>query len=233
MKKLLLLTAMPLALAIATATAGSLQVTVTDKDGKAVPNAVVVVMPSNKTAQPKTALPREATVVQEKMQFLPMVTLLPTGSKVRFINNDPWDHHVRSSPAGLGQFNTTNAGFELRLEGKTDGKPAKFSDATLDRPGVMGATLLGCFLHGSMRGYVYVSDSPWASKTNADGIAAFDDLPDGAAQFKVWQADQLIDALVQNVTISATPSKAGLQLNVVPRRQRTPVLPSGPMGYQS
>ena len=224
MKKRFLIAALPLALALNAATAGSLQVSVTDKDGKAVPNAVVVVMPSNKTAQPKTALPREATIVQEKMQFLPAVTLLAVGSKARFTNNDPWDHHVRSSPAGMGQFNTTNAGFEIRLEGKTDGKPPKATEVTLDKAGVVGATLLGCFIHGSMRGYVYVSDSPWAAKTNAEGIAVFDDLPDGAAQFKVWQADQLVDAPPQNVTVSAAPSKAALQLSVVQRRQRAPVV---------
>ena len=224
MKKRFLIAALPLALALNAATAGSLQVSVTDKDGKAVPNAVVVVMPSNKTAQPKTALPREATIVQEKMQFIPAVTLLAVGSKARFTNNDPWDHHVRSSPAGMGQFNTTNAGFEIRLEGKTDGKPPKATEVTLDKAGVVGATLLGCFIHGSMRGYVYVSDSPWAAKTNAEGIAVFDDLPDGAAQFKVWQADQLVDAPPQNVTVSAAPSKAMLQLSVVQRRQRAPVV---------
>ena len=224
MKKRFLIAALPLALALNAATAGSLQVSVTDKDGKAVPNAVVVVMPSNKTAQPKTALPREATIVQEKMQFLPAVTLLAVGSKARFTNNDPWDHHVRSSPAGMGQFNTTNAGFEIRLEGKTDGKPPKATEVTLDKAGVVGATLLGCFIHGSMRGYVYVSDSPWAAKTNAEGIAMFDDLPDGAAQFKVWQADQLVDVPPQNVTVSAAPTKAALQLSVVQRRQRAPVV---------
>ena len=224
MKKLFILAA--LAGSISAASAGSLQVSVTDKDGKAVPNAVVVVMPTNKTVQPKTALPREATVMQEKMLFIPAVTLLPLGAKVKFVNNDSWDHHVRSSPAGMGQFNNTNAGFELRLEGKTDGKPAKATEITLDKTGVMGATLLGCFLHGSMRGFIYVSDTPWATKTNADGIAMFDDLPDGAAQFKVWQADQLIDAPLQNVTISAAPIKAALQLSVAQRRQRAPVTPS-------
>ena len=225
-KKLLIAAALPWAFSasLSTAQAGSLQVSVIDKEGKPVPNAVVVVVPTNKTAQPKTALPRDATIVQEKMQFIPAVTLLAVGAKARFANNDPWDHHVRSSPAGLGQFNTTIAGFELRLEGKTDGKPAKFTDVTLDKAGVMGATLLGCFLHSSMRGHVYVSDSPWAVKTGADGTALFEDLPDGAAQFKVWQADQLIDAPPQNITISAAPSKASLQLSVVQRRQRAPVV---------
>ena len=225
-KKRLIAATLPWAVSatLSAAHAGSLQVSVIDKEGKPVPNAVVVVLPTNKAAVPKTALSRDATIVQEKMQFIPAVTLLAVGAKARFVNNDPWDHHVRSSPAGLGQFNTTNAGFELRLEGKTDGKPAKFTDITLDKAGVMGATLLGCFIHGSMRGYVYASDSPWAAKTGADGTATFDDLPDGAAQFKVWQADQLIDAPPQSVTISATPSKASQQLSVVQRRQRAPAV---------
>ena len=37
------------------------------------------------------------------------------------------------------------------------GKPAKAAHATFDRP---GPVLLGCYLHASMKGHVYVSDSP-------------------------------------------------------------------------
>lgn len=220
MKKTLLSAA--LAVFCASAFSGSLAVSVFDKEGKPVPDAVVVVIPANKTALPKNALPVQATITQEKMQFIPAVTLVPVGAKVRFINNDAWDHHVRSSPAGLGQFNATQAGFELRLEGKSDSKPAKSIEITLDKAGATGATLLGCFIHGSMRGYVYVSDSPWAVKTGADGMATFDDLPDGAAQVKLWQADQLIDVAPQAVTIGAAAAKNTFQLTVVLRRVRTP-----------
>ena len=207
------------------ASAGSLSVSVVDKDGKPVPDAVVVIVPNNKSVQPKAPLPMQAAINQEKMQFIPAVTVVPVGARVRFANSDPWDHHVRSSPAGMGQFNTTNAGFELRLEGKPDGKPAKTSDVTMDKPGVMGATLLGCFIHGSMRGYVYVSDSPWAAKTGANGMVTFDDLPDGAAQVKLWQADQLIDVPTQTTTIGAAAAKNTFQLTVVPRRVRAPAVP--------
>ena len=218
MKKTLVSAA--LAVFCASAFSGSLAVSVFDKEGKPVPDAVVVVIPANKTALPKNALPVQATITQEKMQFIPAVTLVPVGAKVRFINNDAWDHHVRSSPAGLGQFNATQAGFELRLEGKSDGKPAKSIEITLDKAGVTGATLLGCFIHGSMRGYVFASDSPWAAKTTPDGQAVFEDLPDGVAQVKVWQADQLIDVAPQSYTVSASPGKLGVQLSVVPRRRR-------------
>ena len=201
--------------------AGSLSVSVVDKEGKPVPDAVVQVFPSDKLAQPKVPLPAQATITQEKMRFLPNVTLVPVGARLSFINNDPWDHHVRSSPAGLGRFNATHAGFELRLEGKSADKPSKPAEVVLDKAGALNATLLGCFIHGSMRGYVYASETPWAAKTNAEGLAVFDDLPDGAAQVKVWQADQLIDLAPQPFNVSATPGKLGMQLGVVPRRRRS------------
>ena len=221
MKKNLLLTALcGLSAVCSGALAGNLVVSVIDKDGKPVQDAVVVISPSNKAVLPKTPLPAVATINQEKMQFIPAVSLVPVGARVRFVNNDPWDHHVRSSPAGMGQFNATNAGFELRLEGKSEGKPVKASEVTLDKAGVLGATLMGCFIHGSMRGYVYASESPWAAKTSAEGIATFEDLPDGAAQVLVWQADQLIDVPLQSTSIGPAPAKSMFQLTVVPRRRR-------------
>ena len=204
----------------ANALASSLSVSVVDKDGKPVPDAVVVVLPANKSVLPALPMPAQATIVQEKMQFIPNVTLVPVGAKLGFINNDPWDHHVRSSPAGMGQFNATQAGFELRLEGKLVAKPAKPVEVTLDKASAPSATLLSCFIHGSMRGFVYASESPWAAKTDAEGLAIFDGLPEGAAQVKVWQADQLIYLPVQNLVLTASPGKLALQLSVVPRRRR-------------
>lgn len=214
--------ALPALMALcAAAQAGNLVVSVLDKDGKPVQDAVVVVTPASKGTAPKNPLPPQATITQEKMQFIPAVTVVPVGAKLSFVNNDPWDHHVRSSPAGTGQFSATNAGFELRLEGKPEGKPGKSSEVTLDKAGVLGATLLGCFIHGSMRGYIYASESPWAAKTSSEGIATFEDLPEGAAQVKVWQADQLIDIAPQQVTVGAVLAKNVMQLTVVPRRRRS------------
>ena len=201
--------------------AGNLTVAVTDRDGKPVPDAVVVVLPTNKLVLPKALLPKEATINQEKMQFLPLVSLVGVGAKIKLFNNDPWSHHIKSSPAGLDQFNTTKVGFETILEGKAEGRPAKANEISLDSPGVVTANALGCFIHGSMRGFLFVSDSPWAAKTGANGAAIFEDLPDGAAQVKVWQADQLIDMTPQNVQINATPATSSFQLNVTPRRRRT------------
>jgi plastocyanin len=206
--------------------AGSLTVTVVDREGKPTQDAVVVLVPEAKGTA-KLALPTTATIAQEKMQFIPSVSIVPVGAKVKFINNDPWDHHVRSSAAGAASFNAASAagpatakGIDLRLEGKPDGKPAKSAEITMDKAGPQSATLLGCYLHGSMRGHVYVTDSAWTMKTNAEGLAVFDDVPDGKVSIKVWQADQLIDLPVQTTIVSAAPAKANVQLQVAVRKKR-------------
>ena len=207
-------------IAAMSASAATLAVNVIDKDGKPVPDAVVVIIPAQAGSVPRQALPSELTITQSKMQFVPAVTLAPVGAKLKFVNEDPWDHHVRSSPAGMGQFSSINAGFELRLDAKPEGKPGKAVDITLDRAGVIDATLMGCHLHSSMRGFVYVSASPWASKTSSQGLALFEDLPDGPAQIKVWQSDQLIDLPVKQITLGSTMTTTEMQLTVVPRRRR-------------
>ncbi len=209
------------------AIAGTVQVSVVDRDGKPAQDAVVVLV--HATAKPaSTSLPVMATVANEKMQFIPAVTVVAKGAKVRFVNNDPWDHHVRGAPVASVFANTPEAyaagrnsgGFELRLQGRDEGKPAKFQEVTMNQAGAQTAVGLGCFLHGSMRGSVYVSDSPWAAKTNAEGMASFDNVPDGAVQVRVWHADQLIDLPLQAVNVTSAPLQVKSQLQVTPRRRR-------------
>ena len=222
MPKTTLLIAIYAAAAMASASifAGTLSVSVVDKEGKPALDAVVVLLPAGK-GSPKNALPMQASVVQEKMQFIPAVSVVAKGAKVRFSNNDAWDHHVRATPAGMAQLSAGAAnGLELRLEGKPDGKPAKSAEMSMDKAGANSAMLLGCFLHGSMRGHVYVSESPWAMKTAADGMATFDDVPEGGVQIKVWHADQLIDLPPSQVTLGTSPVKQQVQLQIVPRRKR-------------
>lgn len=201
---------------------GTLEVLVLDRDGKPVPDAVVVVQPNTPGAAAKKALPLSATVNQEKMQFLPAVSVVGVGAKVRFTNSDAWDHHVRLTVPGAAASATPSNtdGLSLRLEGKSDGKPASSAVLTLDKPGATGAVLLGCFIHGSMSGHVYVAESPWTVKTEANGVAVIEDVPDGAATVKVWHAVQLVDKAPQNLTVGAAPAKVTFQLDIVPRRRR-------------
>ena len=201
----------------ASAIGGNVQILVLDKEGKPVTDAVVVMYPNTPSASPAPALlPRSATVLQEKMRFVPEVTVVATGTTVHFTNLDRWDHHVRGTAAGLAM-PQSEAGFEARLAGKEESKSASSADITLDKP---GAVLLGCHLHGSMRGSIFVTDSAWTLKTNAEGTAQFANVPNGAVKLRVWHADQLLDLPPQALQVSASPLNQTVQLSVVPRRRR-------------
>jgi plastocyanin len=206
---------------LGTSQAATLQVTVLDRDGKPAPDAVVVVTPAVR-GNPKTRPPMNAVINQEKMQFSPAVTVVGVGATVRFINNDAWNHHVRMSLPGAaaGAVSAPAEGNALLLAGKTEGKAASGADLVMDRVGATGASLLGCFIHGSMRGHIYVADSPWTVKTGDTGVVTFDDLPEGPATVKVWHGLQILDKAPQSVTLTATTGTVSFQLDVVPRKRR-------------
>lgn len=203
--------------AAATAHAATVAVTVIDREGKPVVDAVVVVVPA--LAGPGRApMAAQATIAQTGMRFVPAVSVEPVGARLTFTNNDPWEHHVRGSAAGMAQFATNPVGgFELRVAGKTEGQPARSADVTVSQP---GAFLLGCHLHASMSAHIYVSDSPWTDRTGEDGGVVFNDVPNGAAKVRVWHADQLIDLPVRSVNVGAQAVQVQVQLQVVPRRRR-------------
>ena len=220
----------------ASASAGSVQIQVLDRDGKPVPEAVVVLYPGATGGPPPSLLQANPTIEQERMRFVPAVTVVMPGTSVRFTNQDRWDHHVRGAAAGLAATPATS-GFEMRLAGKADGKPANSSEVKLDTPGVV---LLSCHLHGSMRGHVFVTDSAWTLKTDTDGIARFAGVPDGAAQVRVWHAEQLVDLPRKALNVVPGPVLDTVQLSVVPRVRRAPPAgpgpsnaPGGPMGSYS
>jgi plastocyanin len=198
------------------AQAATVQVTVLGRDGKPLPDAVVVIEPTS-GIKPTAPSPVSATIHQQKMQFVPGTSVLPVGSKVTFTNLDSWEHHVRGTPAGLASLNAgAPAGFELRLEGKAEGKEPSRSEVTLTKA---GAVQLGCHLHGSMRGFIFVADSPWTVQTDANGVATLQAVPEGAAKVRVVHADQIIEAPPVAVTI--TPVTAlNLPTQVQPRRRR-------------
>jgi plastocyanin len=201
------------------AQAAAIQVKVVDRDGALVENAVVMITPADPSkAKSKPSIP-VATIAQERMQYLPRVSLVGVGQKIRLVNNDPFDHHVRGTAAGVVQFGgSLTGGFEHRMDARADGKPAKAVEQLMDKS---GPVLLGCHMHSSMRAHVYVSDTPWASKTSREGTADFSDLPEGPATVRLWQADQLIDLPAQTVTVSASGVKLlEFKLQVVARKPR-------------
>jgi plastocyanin len=207
------------------AAAGTLQFQVKDRDGRPVAEVVVLVTPAVPVA-PKPA-PEPVPIVQEKQRFQPFLTVVPAGSTLRFVNHDGYDHHVRSVPSGpLGT--PAASEFELRLEAAPDGGPPAdeaarrrllraAKDVVVAKAGPIG---LGCHLHASMRGQIYVAGTPWAGKTDADGRLQIDGIPDGAVQVTLWHADQLQAQAPLAATVAPGTGTLEAALNFAPRRRR-------------
>ena len=119
-----LLAAATLAATTLAATAGTLQISVTDRDGKPAADVVVLVGASAKLS----SAPVTATIAQDSLKFVPFLTVVPVGSTLRFVNRDQYDHHVRSTPSGpLGSMPPAQS-FELRLDAGTPAPSAAVDD---------------------------------------------------------------------------------------------------------
>lgn len=136
--------------------ATALEVVVVTADGEPVANAAVAVY---NTGLPLKEAPA-AKVDQRDRQFAPLVSAVQAGTLVRFPNSDDIRHHVYSfSPAKQ---------FELKLYHGTTADPVRF--------GAAGKVVLGCNIHDSMLGYIYVFDTPVFTVTDGSGVATFPDV---------------------------------------------------------
>jgi plastocyanin len=92
----------------------------------------------------KLAPPAEPLKIDQKgFRFLPHITVVQTGSSIRFLNNDPEPHNVYS-PEGRYNLGTWPTG---------DTK-----DYTFKRPGIYSQL---CNIHLAMLAYVVVVDTPF------------------------------------------------------------------------
>lgn len=207
-------------LGAAAAHAGTVQMLVTAADGSPVADAVVVVQPQAAAAAP-AAPPPLAVIGQKNIRFEPLLTVVPVGASVRFVNQDRFDHHVRSMAGGpLGSVAPVTE-FEYRLGPQRRGTHVS-PDLLLDKP---GAIVVGCHLHGSMRAHIYVSPTPHFAVTDADGRAQIPGVPEGPAQIRVWHPDQLVEAPAIGVQVAGALA-ASTRLPFTPRRRPPPAPPA-------
>lgn len=200
------------------AVAADLQVSVLNAAGRPAADVVVQVIPG--TAWSPRPPGEPTPVVQQDIRFAPYVSAVPVGTTVRFINRDRYDHHVRSLPGGpLGGIAPAKD-FELRLPAAQRGNEPS-ADLKFDVPGTV---VLGCHIHGSMRGHIFVSTSPWVAVTDENGRATLRGLPDGAVEVRYWHPDQLTDQAPQRLQASGAVSTQGT-LNFSPRKRPMPRKP--------
>jgi plastocyanin len=149
--------------------AAEISVTVVDRDGRGVADAVVTATPARGQVQPVAAA-KPAIMDQRDRAFVPRVLAISVGSRVEFPNNDSVSHQVYSfSPAKR---------FQLPLyKGETH------PPVTFDQPGLV---VLGCNIHDSMVGYIYVTPAPYFGTTDGSGTLTLKDLPKDDYQIVVW-----------------------------------------------
>lgn len=178
-----------LLLCSAAAVAAPVTVQVTDGAGKPLADAVVYVLLKG---QPQTTSSATAEIGQRERQFVPLVSVIQTGTAVSFPNFDTVRHHVYSfSPIRT---------FELKLYAGTPAKPVVF-----DKP---GTAALGCNVHDRMNAWVHVVDTPLFARTDARGEAVLE-VPAGAHLLRGWHP---------RMGEAGLPAEAALQVGGGPLR---------------
>lgn len=171
------------------AMAATVQVEVSDAEGRPLPDAVVFLESpeARKLAKPLA----EVEMVQEGRQFVPAVLVVPTGTAVMFPNRDKVRHHVYSfSPAKK---------FELKLYAGTPSNPVVFDQ--------QGVVTLGCNIHDRMVGWVIVVDTPFFGRSAAGtGKLQIDNVPPGRYTLRTWHSRLPVGAaaLEQALVVPAT-----------------------------
>jgi plastocyanin len=180
------------------ACAGDLSVTVTTPDGKPLADAVVT-LPGNSA---KPSFPWKLEVAQKDKTFTPFVLIVPQGGEVTFPNLDKFRHHVYSFSKGNR--------FELELYGKEDKRSVTFKS--------LGTAAIGCNIHDTMVGFIRVVDTPFAAKTNADGVAKIPGAPDGATKLTIWHpyAKTKEQIAVSDVTVAPGSNAVIVTFDVTP-----------------
>jgi plastocyanin len=181
------------------ALAADLRVTVVDADGRPIPEAVATLANVERPPGPiRFSWPMQ--IAQRAMQFEPFVLIAPAGASVAFPNFDDVRHQVYSfSQAGP---------FELRLYGRDQTRSVQFHN--------VGVIAIGCNIHDQMSAFIYIVDTPYAAKTDADGTALLRDVPAGQATLRVWhpylRAPQ--NLVERNVTISGAARAERFQVRL-------------------
>ncbi len=147
-----------------------LSVTVSSISGSAVEGAVIMVEATRSTDQAQTV--KNAIMDQRKLQFVPDVLIVQTGTSVDFPNSDQVRHQVYSFSGAKK--------FTLALYAGHRAAPVLFDHA--------GLVTLGCNIHDDMLGYIWVTDSPWYGRTAIDGRLQLSNIPAGDYTLRIWHA---------------------------------------------
>lgn len=173
--------------------ANELTVQVQDQNGAALEGVVVELLNASNTSATNTTI---HIVDQVDKAFVPEQVVIRQGELVAFPNSDNIRHHVYS-------FSKAKP-FEIKLYKGNSIPPVPF-----ETPGVV---VLGCNIHDSMEGYIYVAQSDFHAQTDASGRAVIKgaSVADNSYKLRVWYRYQAtpIERPLQTILVKNNDGKA-------------------------
>lgn len=157
------------AFVVQAATGASVRVQVVDDKGMPVRDAVVELHHARGASGP-IRFPWKMGMAQKGLQFTPGTLVVAKGSTVAFPNLDQVRHSIYSF--------SKPARFEIDLYGRDQTRTQSFP--------ITGSVKLGCNIHDEMRGYIRVTDTPFAGKTDHNGYIILAGMAAGNASITVW-----------------------------------------------
>lgn len=160
--------------------------------------------------------PAPVEIVQDELEFRPYVTPVRVGTPIVFPNRDTVQHHVYSV--------SKPKKFELPLY-----MPGKAETVVFDEP---GHVVIGCNIHDWMSAHVLVLDTPWFSKTSAEGHVILVGVPSGRYRAEAWHP-RLAKTVTREITVGESADvSAVIELTLRPDRRirRGPAAKGG--GYR-
>lgn len=116
--------------------------------------------------------PQEPVVMDQRgKEFVPGVLPILVGTKVDFLNSDPFNHNVFTPDKCGGKF-------DLGTWPTGETRSHVFSEPC--------QAVMLCNVHPEMVGTVVVLETPYFAVTDADGQYVIANVPDGTYQVSVW-----------------------------------------------
>lgn len=156
-------------LLLSAAPPATLPLQIIDQNGLPVRDAVIEISPLPGDVR-RPAFRWRNAMAQRNLAFLPGTLIVPRGAVVAFPNLDNVRHSIYSfSKPGP---------FKIDLYGQDQTRTQQFK--------IAGTIALGCNIHDQMRGYIRVTDTPYAARSDLNGLTDIEGLGRGTYDVVVW-----------------------------------------------
>jgi plastocyanin len=145
----------------------------------------------------KLKLPEEPILLdQVQCRFEPHVMLVPMGATAKYHNSDSISHNVHT-------YSTKNPAFNKTIAAGASEKQKLEKAESIE---------VKCDIHPWMSCYLFVSDTPFAATTKADGSFEIPGLPPGEYTAKVWH--ETLGKAKASVTIGADGKSEAIEIKM-------------------